>query len=227
MKRFSAIIVLAFAFASVLSAQQKQVVINHDYMGFSGIAANDHFEIDIVSSDTHAIKITASSSIEEYVQAYVKNGALHLNIDEKSMPPELKKEFKAKNSVISKVRAEISMLSLKSLSLSGNSVVEVSDTLTVDKLNVTLSKSGLVKKLNVVAKSSVLVNLAGKSRAYMTVASPALEICAANGSKTDMNIETKKLTVSAASSAAVELYGKAEKISINTEGTSKVEFSSK
>lgn len=227
MKKFFAVIAFAFAFVSVLSAQQKQVVINHDYMGFSGIAANDYFEINIVYSDTHAVKITASSSIEEYVQAYVKSGVLHLNIDEKSMSSELKKEFKAKNSVISKVQAEISMHSLRSIALSGNSVVEVSDTLAVDKLNVALSKTGLVKRLNVVAKSSVLVDLAGKSNAYMAVKSPALEICASNGSRTDMNIETKKLTLSTNGSAKVELYGKAEKISISTEGNSKVEFNSK
>ncbi|MCM1502860.1 MAG: DUF2807 domain-containing protein [Bacteroidales bacterium] len=226
MKRIFIIFTLALASAA-MSAQQKQVVINHDYMGFSGIEANDNFEINVVCSDSHSIKVTANSSIEEYVQAYVKNGVLYLNIDEKAMPSELKKEFKAKNSVISTVKAEVSMLMLKSLTINGTSVVNVADTLAMDKLYVKLSKTALVKNLNVNASVSAVIDVAGKSQAFMAVKAPALEIVATNSAKADLNVEAERLTVSAGSFAKVELFGKASRISLTNEGNAKVEYNTK
>lgn len=227
MKRLFILLVSVITSITMLSAQQKQVVINHDYMGFSGIEANDNFEINILYSDSHSIKVTANSSIEEYVQAYVKDGVLYMNIDERAMPSELKKEFKAKNSVISKVKADISMVALKSLTINGSSVVNITDTLSVDKLSVKLAKTALVKSMNVKAKSSVLVDVSGKSQAYMYLSAPAMTVSATNSAKSELKIDAGRLTVSASSFAKVELWGKSESVSLNAEGNAKVEFNSK
>lgn len=206
---------------------QKQVTINHDYQGFTGIEATDGFEIAITGSDIHSVKMTAAASIEEYIQAYVKDGILYLNIDEKSMPSELKKTFKAKNSAISTVRAEVSMSTLKSLSVNGNSVVESADTLSMDKLGVKLSRTASVRKFAAKASSSAVIDLSGKAQAYMAIETPALEVDATNNTSAEMIANTGRLTVYANSYAKVEVFGKADSVYLFSEGNAKLEFNTK
>jgi len=223
MKHFLLTLALAVVSSFTLSAQ-KQVVINHDYIGFSGIAVSDNFEVSIVSSDSHSVRINAASSIEDYVQAYVKDYVLYLNIDEKSMPSELKKEFKAKNSIISTVNAEISMSSLASLTVNGNSAISSSDVLKTKKFRMKLSKSASVKSLNVVASASARLDVSGKSQTVMTLSASSIEIDASNNAKADIELKADKLEVSASSSAKIEVFGKAGSVSISSEGNAKVGY---
>ncbi|MGN1046849.1 MAG: hypothetical protein ACI4QG_07095 [Candidatus Cryptobacteroides sp.] len=80
MKKF-----LLTAFLSVLcfcsAFAQKQLVIEHKYSSFSDIYANDYFDITLIPSSSYSVKLITDTSMEDYVQAYVKDDAMVLHLD--------------------------------------------------------------------------------------------------------------------------------------------------
>lgn len=214
--------------ASVGSSAQGLVTREYTYGKFTGIEISDHFVVDLKYSEEHSVGMTAYPSIEEYVHTYVKAGVLYLEIDEKGMPSELKKEFKKKDSGLTPVRITVSMSSLNSLAMGGSSVLSASqDTLKTAKFHLKLSKNAQVKSLNVEASSSALLETAGNTALNAFVKTPSVDIEAVGKSKSEIKVDASRTIASASGFAKIEIFGESERLSLSSEGSAKIEFNTK
>ncbi len=202
---------------------QKQVIIEHDYSGFDAVTADNYFEIAVLESDEYSVKITAISSIEDYILAYVKDGVLNLSVDEKGMPGDVRKEFKAKSSALGLPKAEVYMPKLKKLTINGNATYNSEEAVETDTLTLSLTKEAIIKNLSVKA-DVVNVDMSQKAQAYMTLDAAEATVKALQNSRGELKLDVDKLDASTGSYAVLELYGYAGKISLATEGNSKITF---
>ena len=105
MKRL--LLIIFAAVMAVTANAQKKVVVEHSYSSFDAVQAEDWFSISFSRSEEYGVRITTEASVEDYIIAYAKEGVLYLVVDEKAMPADVRKMFKAKNPVLAMPRVEI------------------------------------------------------------------------------------------------------------------------
>ena len=220
---------LFFSLALIASGAYAQELVTYDYTygAFTGIEAADCFSVKLVHSTEHAVSITAYSSVRDYVHAYVKDGILRLEVDEKGMPSDLKKEFKKKDSGLSTLNVTVSMSSLRSLTIKGNSVLSSSDTLKTDRFALKLSKTAEVKSLNVEASSSALLELSGNASLNAGIKSQSINIESSGKSKAEIKADAFRTIASAAGFAKIEIFGKSQNLHLSASGNGSAEFNTK
>ena len=110
-----------FAVASMSTLSMAQTrTIEHEYSEFDAISVSDGFKVSFVESDGYSAKFKVNDAFESYVQCYVKAGTLYIGVDDKSIPKEVKKSFKGKNSDDPVLEATVYVPSLKAVTLSDN-----------------------------------------------------------------------------------------------------------
>ena len=93
MKKLILAVMAAFLFG--LSAfAQPLLVQDKDYEKFTKISVEDYFVLRFIKADRYSVTLKADERIAAHVQAYVKNGTLYLDLDEKSFSSELKKALR-------------------------------------------------------------------------------------------------------------------------------------
>ena len=214
MQRIAAFFVLSLLAVSSAFAQ-KQIAVEHSYAGFSSVQAGSFFEISFIPSDEYRVRIVTDSMIENYILAYAKEGTLYLDVDEKAMPSDVRRIFKAKNPVLAIPHVEIYSPAPRSVSITGNSVI------VADSFSLALSKTAAVKKLDVRA-GKVMLDLDNRSQAYMSVEAESLNVQSSHNTMAELRIDVRNLAVYADGFASVELFGNAVKMTVSTEGSSKI-----
>lgn len=239
---FTRIVTVAVAIAATsLSAFSQTRVVEHDLSPFEAIEAENGFKVSIVKSDLYGIKLTVDDALESYVECYVKAGTLHISMDEKSIPKDVKKLYKGRNSGDPTLVAVVYMPTLKSLTLSDNSEFYNSGNLSGDSFNLTMGgssktsdlrivsknvsvsvgKNAKLSNANITAEGDLTVAVDGKSVTSITCAAENLSLTIAGSSEININgaIE-KKATVATAGSAKATMSGSAEDLEINGKSTS-------
>ena len=220
MQRIAAFFVLSLLAVSSAFAQ-KQIAVEHSYAGFSSVQAGSFFEISFIPSDEYRVRIVTDSMIENYILAYAKEGTLYLDVDEKAMPSDVRRIFKAKNPVLAIPHVEIYSPAPRSVSITGNSVIDCDSVLVADSFSLALSKTAAVKKLDVRA-GKVMLDLDNRSQAYMSVEAESLNVQSSHNTRAELRIDVRNLAVYADGFASVELFGNAVKMTVSTEGSSKI-----
>ena len=98
MKRPILALIAALLFAASASAQPL-LVQDKNYEKFEKISVEDYFVLRFIKADKYAVSLKTDERIAAHVQAYVKNGTLFLNLDEKGYSPELKKQLRERGLV--------------------------------------------------------------------------------------------------------------------------------
>ena len=245
---FNRIITLAvLVAASSLSAFSQTRVIEHDLSPFDAIDAENGFKVSIVKSDLYGVKLTVDDALESYVECYVKAGTLHISMDDKNIPKDVKKLYKGRNSGDPTLIAVVYMPILKSLTLSDEAEFYNSGNLSGDSFNLTMSgssktsdlkiisknvninigKNAKLSNANVTAEGNLTVTVDGKSVSSLVCAAENLSLSIAGSSEVNVNgIIEKKATVATAGSAKATMSGSANDLEINGKSTtSKVDAS--
>ena len=123
MKRFFLTALLVVLCFSNNAFAQKQLIIEHNYSSFSDIYANDFFDITIVPSSSYSVKLITDTSMEDFVQAYVKDDAIVLHLDTKGMPKEVRKAFFDAWNGKPRITAEVQMPFVRKVTLDGDSSI--------------------------------------------------------------------------------------------------------
>ena len=215
--------------------------IRHNLSRFDAIEASDGFEVSIKKSDSHSIRMSVDDAIESYVECYVKSGVLHIGLDKKKVPKDVKKLYKGKNSDGPRLEATVSMPVLKSLTLNDDSEFVSSGNQSGDiftlvmngsskakglsvvsrTVNVTVGKNAVLSDASVTAEGDLTVTTDGKAEVSIKCAAENLTLSLAGNSVSSIEGKIEKdITVSAAGSAKLGLSGKAEALSVTGKSTS-------
>jgi len=232
-----------FASISVLSFAQTRTV-EHEFSEFDAISVSDGFKVTMVEKAGYNAKFKVSDALESYIQCYVKAGTLYIGIDEKSVPKEVKKSFKGKNSDGPVLEATVYVPVLNSVTLNDNSTfssdgslssndfkLSLSGTSSITNLNVSansaslsVSKKSKLSSINVKVVDKVTVNAEGSASVVLEFSAKTLEVNNSGSADLAINGQCETTSVCTAGSAKLSLAGKASILNVSgTGGSSKID----
>lgn len=231
--------ILAAASTSVLAVAQTRTI-EHEYSEFDAISVSDGFKVTMVEKDGYNAKFKVSDALESYIECYVKGGTLYIGLDDKSVPKEVKKSFKGKNSDDPLLEATVYVPSLNSVTLSDDCTFSCGNDLKAGKFRLDLSGTSSAANLNVSAESAVIsvskkaklssfnikvedkvtVNGDGSASAVIEYSAKTLEINNAGSADLAINGQCGSASVSTAGSAKLSLSGKAASLKVTGKGGS-------
>lgn len=231
--------ILAAASTSVLAVAQTRTI-EHEYSEFDAISVSDGFKVTMVEKDGYNAKFKVSDALESYIECYVKGGTLYIGLDDKSVPKEVKKSFKGKNSDEPVLEATVYVPSLNSVTLSDDCTFSCGNDLKAGKFRLDLSGTSSAANLNVSAESAVIsvskkaklssfnikvedkvtVNGDGSASAVIEYSAKTLEINNAGSADLAINGQCGSASVSTAGSAKLSLSGKAASLKVTGKGGS-------
>ena len=238
--------VAAMTVAPALNGFAQTRSVEHDLSPFEGIEASGGFKVKIVQSDSYTAKITVDDALESYVQCYVKAGVLHVGLDDKSVPKDLKKQYKGKNAAEPTLIATVSMPILNSMTLNDDSEFYNTGNLTAENFtlilngstgitnlkivaktaNLTVNKNAKLSNLNVTTEGDITLNGDGKGTVTMECTAENLYVNSAGNCDLTVNgpVE-KKVVVTTSGSGKTSVSGTAGSLEVNGSkgGSSKVE----
>ena len=177
--------------------------------GFTGINASSAFDITVTKGNTESLIIEAAGDVLPYVRSEVRNGVLHLYLDNN----------KLRN--IRSLKASIVMKNLDKVALSGASKLTAADLFAADKFLVNCS--GASKMAANVNANLLDVRLSGASNLQIKAnvnGNISMDMSGASKAKGDLKANDVKINFSGACSA--ELSGSANDLKIDTSGASKI-----
>ena len=237
----SIIAVAILIMASVISGRSQTRSVEHDFSPFDAIEASDGFKVSTSQSDSYSVKLTVDDALESYVECYVKAGTLHIGLDEKNVPRDLKKQYKGKNSGDPTLVAIVYMPSLKKLILNDNSeffnssnlsgesftlalngTSKIADLKVVAKtIDIALTKNAKLTNANLSAEGDATINMDSKTTATLSCAAENLILTTAGSSDLTLsaNIE-KKAVLYVSGTAKLTMSGSANALEVNGKATS-------
>lgn len=197
---------------------QSDIVQEHDYERFNAVNVSDYFAVNLYASDRYSVKIVSDERIAPYVKAYVKNGTLFLDLDEKGYTPELKKALRAKGAAEPNLKAEVYMPTLNSLVLKEKSVITKSEGLKSENFTLTATDNSRIEKLPLQCVSAE-VNLSKGAVAFINVnASKTLYLDISNSSEANIRQESGSMDAKIAGSAILKTNVNVSEMNIDIAG---------
>jgi len=219
MKKLILSLISVIVFVINVSAQ-KSMMHELEYESFTSVKVSDSFIVKLFSADTYMVRTIVDSRLDQYVQTYVQNGTLYINLDRKSFPSDLKKALRTKGAPAPVLEVEIYFPSLKSLEMTDNTILHRSDVLYTDDFALTVGDKARVDKIYVDCNKAE-INLSKTAYADVeTKAAEELFVITSNTSKAVVKQIGKGLKIDAAGSSIVNAIVEVEKLNILTAGTS-------
>jgi len=233
------VVIFIIASTSALSFAQTRTI-EHEYSEFDAISVSDGFKVTMVEKAGYNAKFKVSDALESYIQCYVKAGTLYIGIDEKSVPKEVKKSFKGKNSDGPVLEATVYVPVLNSITLnddctfssdgnlnSNDFKLSLSGTSSITNLNVnansvslSVSKKSKLSSINVKAEDKVTVNAEGSATVVLEYSAKTLEVNNSGSADLAINGQCETSSVCTAGSAKLSLSGKANVLNVTGKGGS-------
>ena len=213
---------------------------------FSGINVSDAFEVT-VSRGTYGVRLTVDKDLSPYVEIYVKAKTLYISYDEKSVPKDLKKQYKkGKNGLTPVFRVVVYLPELKSVSLSDEATLTSVEEFTTAQFDLTATGKAQVRSLSVSANSAKVI-LKKNAAATATIKTErGVEVSTDNNTNLKLTFTGEELALNAqgssvvvadgpcrsincftSGSSQVSVVSDTEKVALNTEGSSKVTLTGK
>ncbi|MBR4756743.1 MAG: DUF2807 domain-containing protein [Bacteroidales bacterium] len=215
--------------------------VEHDFPAFDGIEASDGFKVSISKSDTFGAKLTIDDALESYVQCYVRSSVLHIGLDDKNIPKDVKKQYKSRNSQGPTLVAVVYLPTLNSLYLnddcefysanslnSGNFVLDMKGSSSVNNIKIlatsfslSIDKNARFTNAGVTTENDMSVISDGKATVSMEFACKNLNVSGSGSADLTLNGTAEdKVTVTANASSKFLLSGKAVSLDLSGKGTS-------
>ena len=222
MKRLIIMAVLAgFVFSAAAQTKTRTLTLPD----FIGVDISSYFDVEISKGNREDVEITYSPELEPYIIAKVLNGKiLHLGIDTKDMPRDLKRENSRGRYIL---KAKIVTPDIESLETSGAAKVELNGDFTPRIFKGDFSGASSIKGLNIRTKSaSIDCSGASKLQIFGSVSDKAsYDFSGASHADIRQDIGDLYIETSGASKASIE--GALSKIKIDLSGASSMSISGK
>lgn len=220
--------IFAVTSMSALSMAQTRTI-EHEYSEFDAISVSDGFKVTMVERDGYNAKFKVSDALESYLECYVKGGTLYIGIDDKSVPKDVKKSFKGKNSDGPILEATIYVPSLNSITLNDDCVFSCSNNLLkAGDFKMSLTGNSSIANLNVNAESAVIsVSKKAKLSSFNVKAGSNVTVNAEGNASVVLEYSSKNLNVNNSGSADLAINGQCDAVAISTAGSAKLSLSGK
>ena len=241
MKKLILAVMAAFIFG--LSAfAQPLLVQDKDYEKFIKISAEDYFVLRFIKADRYSVTLKTDERIAAHVHAYVKNGTLYLDLDEKGFSSELKKALRKKGAGAPLLEADVYMPTVNSVVLKDKAVLASCDRFDAETFTMTVTGNALVTSLNVACatgeinisknaqvtgsafvSSKMYLNVSNSGQASFTQNGGNAMISQSNSSTVDYKANLNMLEIESNSGSDSHISGTASLLKVTGSGLSKVD----
>ena len=229
-----------FFAATAVGAYSQTRSMERDLSPFEGIEASAGFQVSLSSGDTYSVRLTMDDALESYVQCYVKAGVLHLGLDSKAIPKDIKNQYKGRNASEPTLVAVVKLPALKSVTLADNAVFTSSAEIATSDFTMNLGGSSAVTNLKLTGKSFNLtlaknarftnailtledeMNVSCDGKAGATIECKAKNVKITGSGSAEVNVNAtvdEKLVVDSSSYSKITVSGAAESLEVFGKGT--------
>ncbi len=236
MKRVLTLIAAVLAL-TISAVAQDTVTKTFTFGEFTGIAAGYTHEIYVTEGNSNKIEVTCPKEYVKYLNYYVTNGILHLDID---LPN--KRKFRNRHGHDSNIIVRAQMTKIESITLSGAAALIPSGRFKANNLNLTLSGAGEIKEDLLISANSLIYNLSGasegsvkgdfsKANGHMSGASEfylegyagTFDLLASGAANLSYKGKTETIKLQCSGSSEVDLEGVTKDIDIKCSGAAEVD----
>lgn len=241
MKKLILAVMAAFLFG--LSAfAQPLLVQDKDYEKFTKISVEDYFVLRFIKADRYSVTLKADERIAAHVHAYVKNGTLYLDLDEKSFSSELKKALRKRDTAQPLLEADVYMPTVNSVVIKDKAVLASCDRFETETFTMTVTGNALVTNVDVscatgeinisknaqvtgyaAVSSKMYLNVSNSGRASFTQDGGNAFISQSNSSYVDYKADINVMEIELNSGSDTHLSGVSSLLKVTGSGLSKVD----
>lgn len=209
---------LGLCVAVAASAQVKQYV--YELAEFDALSVANEFDVTVAYGEQYSLVLTVDEPLKEYVNFNVKNGLLAISLDEKSIPSDVKKMYKGKNTPDPTYRIEIfTPGEIGNLSFKDKAILTaVRDVPAKEKLTFTATDNALIRTFQAEAKE-VELNIDKKVSAIVTLNAAKVKANVAGSSNVELTCASKSADVTVAGSSKLVFHGELETLDFNIKGS--------
>lgn len=210
---------------------------------FNSVSVANDFEVTLDKGDC-GVRLTVDNALSPYVQVYVRAKTLYIGYDDKSVPKDIKKLYKAKGASQPTFRAVVTIPELAALTMADNATVTSAVEFPSEFFQVNLGDKVQVKSLSVIsttasvtmtknaqavlalkADDKVEVTMDGNSNLKLSASTDNLQVNSNGNSTISIGAETPAANVTANNNAKLALAAKSDAINANAMGNCKIVLS--
>ena len=212
------------AMAQPLSAQlvDRDIAVSE----FNAINVSDDFEVT-VSRGTYGVRLTVDKELAPYVEIYVRSRTLYVSFDEKSVPKDLRKNYRGKGAITPVFRVMAYTPELQSVSLADNATLSGADEFVSGDFELTAAGKSQVRNLSISAPSAKII-LRKNAIANLNIKTDrGVEVNTDNNANLKLTFTGKELALNADGSSVVVADGSTTtSLNLMTGGSSQVSVTS-
>ena len=191
---------------------------------FDAINVAQDFEVSLIKG-SYSAKLVCDKLIAPYVQVYVRSKTLFVVYDEKSVPKEIKNQYKGKSKPDPILRVTVYAPQLNGISLADKTTLVATDEFDGNFFTLTLADNAQVNNLTVRSKAAT-VNMDKNSQAVLKLeVDETMDISAKGNAKLKLIGMAESLQVNAAGNAELTMAVIGKTSDINAGGSAKASLS--
>lgn len=211
-------------FSAAAFAQTKDL--EHEFSEFDALVVSNGFKVAVTNDPGYGAKLTVDDALENYVQCYVKGKTLYIDMDEKSVPKELKKQYKGKNAPQPVLKAVVYVPVLNSITLNDDASFSALEPIHADNFNLNLTGGTTIQNITVNAKTATL-GVNKKSSLTLKVTADEIKVTGDGNASMKLDYSAGRLKVENGGSAELILNGDADKVEISTSHSAQLTLAGK
>lgn len=203
---------IGLGFADGLNAQTK--LIAHDFSVFNSIQASSNIDVTVEKSNKYTIRAEVDEAIGNYLQTYVKDGVLNIELDKSSLPSEVKKLYRGRNARKPVLKVKVFMPLLKEIKLKSHATLRSNSVFENGVININLSDQAQITGLNVICETLSL-NMSNDSYATLMATSKHFDANMVGSSSLNIKLDDAVKSGNISESMKSRLIANKAKSSIN------------
>lgn len=193
----------------------KDITIHPEVLNFDSIKASSSFGITLEKSSKCRIELIVDEEIEPYVVVEVKEGTLHLSLDQKKLPNKLRRHTHRT------LKAIVSMPKVRDIELSGACGLESSAEWKADEFEASCTGASNIKSFNIQARE-MDIDLSGASAFSGNIDFGELSIDLSGASDCVINGDGRKFSGELSGASRCTLNGSCDSMDVEASGASAV-----
>ncbi|MBQ6199482.1 MAG: DUF2807 domain-containing protein [Bacteroidales bacterium] len=193
---------------------------------FTAVSVANDFEVTLDKGDC-GVRLTVDNALSPYVQVYVRAKTLYIGYDEKSVPKDIKKLYKAKNAAQPTFRAVVTMPEISAVTMSENATLTSAVEFPAEFFQLTAGDKSQVKSLAVIA-TTASVTMTKNAQAVLSLkADDKVEITNDGNTNLKLSANTGNLTLNGNGNATVSIGAETPSATVNGNGNAKLALATK
>ena len=193
---------------------------------FNCVSVANDFEVTLDKGDC-GVRLTVDNALSPYVQVYVRAKTLYIGYDDKSVPKDIKKLYKAKGAAQPTFRAVVTLPELAGLTMADNATVTSAVEFPGEFLQLNLGDKTQVKSLSVIT-TTASVTMTKNAQAVLAVkADDKVEILNDGNTNLKLSANTNSLLVNAAGNSTISIGAETPAVNVTANNNAKLAVATK